>query len=515
MKNPTTTNHHTLIAGLLAIALVLCAIGAGTINYTETLDNLVVRTNALLANLVVSGNATLSGRMTNSFTDNTSANSRPVISTMTYYASPSGAISGSTDFHGVDLQMGTLNNGNINSNVKLYPFESTARHWSTNAIGGLVGGLFEAYNASVGTIGFGYALRIFNQNLGSGTYTNLQGVRIENPSNSGGGTIVTNYGLYVEPQTSGANNFDIHAAGNNNYFGAINLKSFTTATLPSGMSNGAVAWSSDVLTPYGTGSHVFTNGSAWVGIGTRIEATTSLRQYMVNAAKAGWVGQSTYDTAFYVSGGYGNGGFPRIGTLSGSASGSDTYTTTTFGVAGYLASATGAAGNQIAGNLYTAPASANSMVWSGANLAPSALCDGTDTFLVLHGFVGADTYGSTNLPTRGVFVFYDRYKMLYTGSATNNWIFATGMSSSWTFTDTGLPVTATTSTPDRLSINWENLAAVCYTNGVVSCTNSANLPSGGCAYNIKFYRSAGSTARNLYFWYPYVHERKATALVLN
>jgi len=207
-----------LIRNLLAIGLVLVLLtGAGMIDHTEHVPNLEVATNA-----VVQGALTVNGRMTNTVTDTTSNNTRPVLFPMTYSAAPGSTIGVGTDFHGVDLIM-SGNTANATANSRIYPLEVAAQWSGTTALGGLYGGQFGVKNTSSGAVTTGTGVRISNRNTGGGSFATLIGLRINAPVNTGGSTISDNYGLFVDAQTGGSLNYDIYSPGHNNLFGASRI----------------------------------------------------------------------------------------------------------------------------------------------------------------------------------------------------------------------------------------------------------------------------------------------------
>jgi hypothetical protein len=79
----------------------------------------------------------------------------------------------------------------------------------TYSIGGLSGGQFlgRAYGDGDVTNLYGSTFTVFN--AGAGTMTRAAGVRIQTAQNTGGGTITSNYGLFVDDQTVGASNWAI------------------------------------------------------------------------------------------------------------------------------------------------------------------------------------------------------------------------------------------------------------------------------------------------------------------
>jgi len=133
--------------------------------------------------------------------------------------------------------------------------------------------------ASSGTIGGAIGGSMAVANVGASTINNVFGMRIFGTSNSGGGTIDSNYGLYIDDQNQSTVDYAIYTNAGRVRFGdrvifnaPARLKSYTVATLPTG-SAGDMAYVTDALAPVylttvvGGGSAitpVFYDGTNWV-----------------------------------------------------------------------------------------------------------------------------------------------------------------------------------------------------------------------------------------------------------
>jgi hypothetical protein len=271
------------------------------------------------------------------------------------------------------------------------------------------------------------------------------------------------------------------------------------AIAPTG-TNRTVAMCSDVVTPYGiTNAYIYYDGSNWRTVKENIKATTDIPTFMLNCYEAGFNGVSSKGQITYTSSiQNGNNSFTFVRTYSTANGG----TTGNYGWLAVMGSAaydriTTSAGSATWGTGFYGPAKgANRYIGQGMFVTHDAQCDATDTYWSWIGFRNGFT---TTFPTDCVLFLYDRYKSVYTGTATNNWIATTGASSSYTFVDTGFPVAVTTSTVGRLYLSFTNGAALFYTNGVLAATITTTLPTvnmyvGGAS----IVRTAGtSNARNM------------------
>lgn len=176
------------------------------------------------------GNTTITGKFTNNYTESSIADSRPVSCALTYKFTPSSAPGSSLDFHGVDL-VGWSDDTDVNANTRIFTFESNAKYAAAGTIGQLVPAYLLSNNSSTGTVNLVKNLRLWHKNDSTGTVTDLNYVYIENPQNSGGGTITTATGIYIEDITTGGTNWGVKSLAPN-YMAEL------------GVANGAVALTS-------------------------------------------------------------------------------------------------------------------------------------------------------------------------------------------------------------------------------------------------------------------------------
>lgn len=180
-------------------------------------------------NLTVAGDATPWGTAGNTLDvtglinwtryETTNSQHRPVAWSMLASPQPSGAISTSMDYHGMDIVMAS-SNANMDGMGSMYALEAST-YWagSTGVPERAVAGYCQAYCSGAGSIGELVGMQIWTRNAGSGTITDAKGVLVYSPLNSGGGTITNLYGIYLEDITTGSNNYAIYSEGGANYFG--------------------------------------------------------------------------------------------------------------------------------------------------------------------------------------------------------------------------------------------------------------------------------------------------------
>ena len=132
----------------------------------------------------------------------------------------------------------------------MYGTDSIAANNSSNPWGIVIGALGIATNNSTNTLTSAYGTQgiVHNNTTGKtlsaydgyfqdsiasgGTTVSRYGVYIDSPIVSGGGHITTNYGLYVQPQTSGDSNYGIYSAGGNNVFvGSTTFSGVSASTI--------------------------------------------------------------------------------------------------------------------------------------------------------------------------------------------------------------------------------------------------------------------------------------------
>lgn len=155
---------------------------------------------------------------------------RPVGTQLQYKAQPtSGGVQQTTDYHGVDI-LAYTSGANVGSGsaIRLYPFESTARHNTDDTINGLVSGYLLWLNTQNGDVESARGLRMWGKNQGTGTIESAKFISIEKPENSGGGEIQNLRGIVIEEMSdtfTDAKGLDI--AETQNYIAGLEVGDLT------------------------------------------------------------------------------------------------------------------------------------------------------------------------------------------------------------------------------------------------------------------------------------------------
>lgn len=132
-------------------------------------------------------------------------NNRPVSSRFTYKVQPSDPVEQTTDFHGVDILQYTTG-GNIGgANARLYPFESQAKHTTSEELDQIVTGYFVWQNQGVGDIDMCRGIRMWGKCTGSGNINEAIYIDINSPQKTGSGSINNLKGITIEEMS------DVHA----------------------------------------------------------------------------------------------------------------------------------------------------------------------------------------------------------------------------------------------------------------------------------------------------------------
>lgn len=361
----------------------------------------------------------------------TSSAARSVALKMTFNAIPTIPATAFADWHGIDIASHGISN--MNTFSRLYPFESTAVFEMPNVTDSLskaVGGYFQVQNSSPGVIQSGNNIRILTTNKSGGKINDLRGVSIETPSNTGGSTIDTYYGLYINQATATGitTGYGIYSDAVNNHFRAAQIVPTNTTEVPLYI-NGVSGTSVDLLTVQNNSVDAFrigstgnigvsaTPGSATTFIvGKNITGGVSSTGILSNGQiQSGVTGRATYfnssastaATSFTlgdlihfraVQGTFGAGsvvttqnGFSAESTLIGA--------TNNYGFRGQIAAGTGRNNLRMDG---TATNILNGNVRIGSTVEPTVALDVTGAALISStlGVTGAVTL--SNYPTAGV-----------------------------------------------------------------------------------------------------------------
>lgn len=256
-------------------------------------------------------------------------------------ASPSGPleidpVSNGTNFNEVIQIYPTITDNTANVNTRYYGIDLEPTINGTSSISALYGMFFvPTINARITNVYSIYA----QQNYGVATTTNNYTIYAANPGIGGSSIITNNYGLYLESQVAGTNNYSIYSAGGQSYFAGnigigsttpnalltvkgtagstsdlINITSSTNATLFKVASNGSTTISSlatancDVLATATGSLYCGVNGTGSGG-GTISTSTTA-----TPGKAAIWTGLATL----------GNGSLLDNGTVAGANATSST-----------------------------------------------------------------------------------------------------------------------------------------------------------------------------------------------
>jgi len=179
---------------------------------------------------------------------------------------------------------------NFASSIGLNGFYTQVAHNGTGTVTGENGVVALVDNANAGTVSDLAGARLVARNLGTGTVTRAYGVRVISLVNSGGGTVGTNYGVYVEGQTAGTVNYSIYTnAGLVRLGGQTSIVDTTAST---STTTGALVVTGGV----GVGGAIYSGGACRFTNSTASTSTTS-GAFVV----AGGVGCGDYFTGKYRS----------------------------------------------------------------------------------------------------------------------------------------------------------------------------------------------------------------------
>lgn len=277
-----------------------------------------------------------------------------------------------------------------------------------------------------------------------------------------------------------------------------------------------VKYSSDVITSKGTGGYVRWDGSAWF-TWEDVAVTADVTQYILNAVAAR-LNRATPKSTILCSPAittYYQTGVPRtiLATLNGSMGVSFARS---WGVIEGITTGTLTNGYCIA---HGPPE-----VWSsfdffgcGGSYSVDTASDTTETYNLV---VGIGHFLASGYPSDGAFFLYDVQGTRGHGiAATNNWICVTAGASSYTYADSGLPVTIGSTAKDDLGVILTGGSAKFYTNGVLCANIATTLPVSSTVLELNqvqmMKRNAvtGTTSRTAYESRPWTHIRFNTPRV--
>ncbi len=299
--------------------------------------------------------------------------------------------------------------------------------------------------------------------------------------------------------------------------GQMGYSGIAFASLPTGVAAGYHTYCSDCLTPYGTGDRVMWDGAAWrltcTGANQAL-ATTSFTTYMLSCVTNG-VKISTSISEISCMPEFGNsaafGAFPLVTSAAGTGSSFVLNGVNANGVFAAAVVGTTSAGVGSARTIFLPAISSGDTYECGARVGASADSNGTDNYIEWIGF-GSST--ATNYPTEGAFFLRDRYNATaHNQSYTNDWIKVTAHSSTYSFSDSGLALSTSTGSLDKLKVILTTSSATFMTNDVAAGSSiNANLPTTtlyACHYQTL--KTLGTTSINGYFQNPQYHIRWSSA----
>jgi len=261
--------------------------------------------------------------------------------------------------------------------------------------------------------------------------------------------------------------------------------SYTVANL-SAASTGTQVWCSDMLTPWGTGGMVYYDGVVWRDVTTRIRATTSVPQLLLNAYSIGYIAHTPSlvaeiaDDWFAVPP-----WFVESGTVW-SSGGSELNALRLNDSAG--------------GSSYGMVQSTSYSVQSTSDF----LLMGTCCSMLADAAAGESVYwlfgylkGGPSMPSDVACFVYDKNKVSpvasqITGAATNHWQCVTATSGTYAVVDSGLTPTFGGSFQQLAVLVNPGVSAVFYTNGVACATNTSDLPTGYLNPTASIFSPAGT-----------------------
>lgn len=279
----------------------------------------------------------------------------------------------------------------------------------------------------------------------------------------------------------------------------------TVATLPEPQP-GQTCWASDVITSRGSGGIVTYDGSNWR---TRdgVIATANLYQWFLNARAVGLIAQTPVGFTHFGSEMFSAQWSLLNSSGAGTPAGSLGFNNgvNVYGSYANLTTSTDAAGTgRGLGFLLNAATSTDTNA-VGCSAAATYLCDGTDKYWCTIGLDSLNT-SVTAWPTNGAFFAYDMYNVnsivsnaTFSATWTNNWIAVSSKAATFSYNDTGLPVTTDNTAPNRLVLAYSLSEIVWFTNGVACVTNATagSIPTVSMSPHYQIQKTAGTTSRGV------------------
>ncbi len=139
---------------------------------------------------------TINAKKTETSLETTTTDTRPVVEEINYSVNPSSPLVNKSDFHGLDMVYRTAGN-NINTNVNIYGIETQVRNYQPAKMGAIRPFYALGQNSNGGATEINPILA-WSRNTGSGTVDIVRGIYLRATTNTGGGTITNNYGIFIE-----------------------------------------------------------------------------------------------------------------------------------------------------------------------------------------------------------------------------------------------------------------------------------------------------------------------------
>lgn len=251
--------------------------------------------------------------------------------------------------------------------------------------------------------------------------------------------------------------------------------SYSVAGLPSAVSqNGAQVWCSDCLTPWGSGSLAYSDGSVWRLIASKIQAAADVPTFLRYAYAAAWSGTSTLLVSRFNDEVNGDGGATMVsdpGMIWQATGGAFATVSATAGKSLLIYTINANPSTALFSGPPYLPSAGDYVLFSSSVALPSTLPNGTDDYYMWSG-IGTGITAATGNDIAGF--LYDPTKASPAGggiTATANWNCVTGRGGVFETTDSGIP--ATNSVYITLTGVMNSLTnVVFYINGTAVATNS-------------------------------------------
>lgn len=339
--------------------------------------------------------------------------------------------------------------------------------------------------------------------------------------------VATNGGTLGPLATSGTNATLTGSFSANTVTGTNGLTpgSFTVATLPASAPAGTMLYCSDAVTVAGTGGIVWFDGSVWRTKRNNIQATADVPTYILRCYGARINDVSALSTIMIGIGPAAPAGqwtLPLFNAASGTgaAAAGETAINSSYGSIGNYQTGTATNGYYYQRSVGFPAMALGEYYCDAGNFYVSNLSDSDEVYWFYFGLDGNNTQ---TWPVSGAGFAYDAALCNVTGisgTATNNWICVSGKASTYDYHDSGLPVSTSSSTFNRLLVIATTTSITFYTNGVPCYTNATanTIPTVALWSHKRIITKSGGAVgtanRVVREVFPLVHVRRATAYTL-